>query len=134
MVVPIDREQWSESSKRSYAYQYRTTAYEDIEYQCGKCGATDVFAAKDQKLAYEVKKQYIWRRRTLCSTCNGELYRLRIKENEFQSRWSQNRTVLRNDRDFLFQWLQVLKAIPTYRQRARSSMRSLLERLLQSHA
>lgn len=129
MGIPQDREQWSESSKRSHAYHYPTTAYEDIAYCCRKCRAMAVFTAAEQKISYEVKKQYIWRRRTLCGPCNGELHRLRALEQAFQARWAKERAELRSDREFVKAWLAVLHAIPAYGQRGRSAMTRLLDRL-----
>lgn len=134
MSCPIDREQWSESSKRSYAFHYKSTTYEDIAYKCIKCGTGAVFTADEQKFTYEVKKQYIWRRRVLCPQCNGELYKLREAEKEFQKLWSKERESLKANREFLAKWLAILEAIPTYRQRTRSAMKSKLEKLLKPHA
>ena len=74
MNTKIDRERWSEESKRSYAYHYQATSYEDIHYECSKCRAPSVFTAQEQKVSFEEKKNYIWQHRTLCPKCNAELF------------------------------------------------------------
>jgi hypothetical protein len=132
MGIPQDREQWSESSKRSYIYYYADTTYEDIKYCCSKCGTEAIFPADKQKYAYEVKKQYIWKRRTLCGMCNNELYHLKMMEKGFQERWSKDKTILKNDQKFLMEWLAALKAIPMYKQRECNSIKNMLEKLLKT--
>jgi hypothetical protein len=127
MSTKIDRERWSEESKRSYAYHYQATSYEDIHYECSKCGTPSVFTAQEQKISFEEKKNYIWQRRTLCPQCNAELFRLRERERACQARWVQGREVLARDGEFMRDWLEVLQAIPRYSPRYRNSMSQRLE-------
>jgi Probable zinc-ribbon domain len=131
MNTKIDRERWSEASKRSYAYHYQVTHYEDIHYTCSKCGSASVFAAKEQKESFEEKKNYVWQRRTLCPSCNAELFRLRQRERSLQARWSAERGGLASDLVFLREWLAVLQTIPRYSPRYRNSMSQRLVILLQ---
>ena len=130
MSTKIDRERWSEESKRSYAFHYQATSYEDIHYQCSKCRAASVFTAHEQKISFEEKKNYIWQHRTLCPKCNGELFRLRQRERACQTRWGVERKVLARNAEFMRDWLAVLQAIPQYSPRYRNSMSQRLETLL----
>jgi hypothetical protein len=126
----IDRESWSTSSKQSYAYHYQSTAYEDIHYECSKCKSAAVFSAEEQKRSFEVKKNYIWQRRRLCSACNAELFRLRTRERACQARWSEERKVLAHDEGFMRDWLGILLEIPKYAPRYRNAMQQRLTALL----
>ena len=130
MNIPIDREKWSESSKRSYAFHYLKTHYEDIQYRCRKCNELAIFTAGEQKIAFEVKKNYIWQQHVLCTKCNDEFYKLKIREKEFQHSWSKYRSTLKNDQQFLSDWLNILNTLPAYGKRPRSSMIKLLNKLL----
>ena len=130
MNTKIDREQWSRSSKQSYAYHRATGNYSDIRYTCAKCQADAVFTAEEQKAAFEQKKQYVWRRRVLCPRCNGELFKLKVKDRQCQARWSQERGALMTDRAFIEEWVAVLESIPRYSPRSRSNMVYRLKSLL----
>ena len=114
MRADVDKEQWSESSKQSYAYQAVKHCYEDIHYVCRKCGKASVFPGEEQKIAFEVKKHYIWQRRVLCPDCNGMLFALRVAHREFEARWAAERRELSRDLIFLRAWQAVLAAFPAY--------------------
>jgi hypothetical protein len=60
--VPVDKEQWSEQSRRGLDYIFAAEHYEDIEFDCYACRAPSVFTAEQQKTLYEVKKAYVWAR------------------------------------------------------------------------
>lgn len=130
MSTKIEREKWSESSKRSYAYHYGRAAYEDISYVCRKCLLKAVFSGEEQKESYEVKKHYIWQRRTLCGKCNGELYKLKIKNLALQERWAKEKKSLQGDSAFIGEWLAVLEQFPAYGSRIGGAMKERLKKLL----
>ncbi len=130
MNVLIDKEKWSESSKRSFAYSGSLkTHYEDISYRCTKCSQVAMFTAAEQKNAYEVLRQFIWRQRTLCPKCYSNLELLRKKDRQFEKEWAENKARLKSDRQFLWAWLEVLEDIPTYGKRPHSSMIVMLQKL-----
>lgn len=130
MHVLMDREKWSESSKRSFAYSGSSmTCYENISYRCRKCSQPSVFTAEEQKIAHEIRKEYIWRRKTLCSDCYSNLELLRNKEKQFQEEWAENKEVLKTDYKFLCAWLVVLEDVPSYGKKAHFSMITMLTRL-----
>jgi hypothetical protein len=132
MKAPVDKEQWSESSKRSYAYDSTGIPgefYEDIAYTCLKCSTPSVFPGVEQKTAYEVKKNYVWKRRILCNVCFHRLEELKKKDQEFQKRWEQEKTVLSKDYRFLCDWLSVLKEVPSFGKRKNECMINMLRRL-----
>lgn len=122
MSAEIDRDQWSEASKRSYAYHYQRRHYEDIHYVCRRCGRRSVFTAADQKIAFEVKKHYIWQRRTLCGDCNAGLFALRVLHRELEARWASRKAELSGDLEFLEAWQKVLSAFPEYGSRVGGAM------------
>ncbi len=130
MSTKIEREKWSGSSKRSYAYRYGRAAYEDISYVCRKCSINAVFTGEEQKEAYEVKKHYIWQRRTLCGQCNGELYKLKIKNLALQERWAKEKSSLQRDSTFICEWLAVLEQFPAYGSRIGGAMKERLKKIL----
>ena len=137
MRVEVDKEQWSESSKQSYAYQSGKHCYDDITYTCRKCGQEAVFLGEEQKVAFEIKKQYIWKRRVLCPDCNGKLFALRIVQREFEARWAAERNELSRDLKFLRAWQEVLAAFPEYGSRVGGNMVKRIEHVvaaLESHA
>lgn len=130
MRILMDREKWSESSKRSCAYDVLlTTYYENISYRCRKCSRPSVFTAEEQKIAYELRKEYIWKKKTLCSNCYLDLELLRKKEKQFQEEWTKNKEILKADYKFLCAWLEVLEDVPSYGKKANFSMIKMLTRL-----
>lgn len=132
MNCKIEREKWSESSKRSYAYYWVATEYEDISYICEKCSAQAVFTGEQKKESYEVKKNYICQYRRLCGSCNAELYRLKLKNLAFQASWAKDKARLQKDVQFMAEWLAVIKAFPLYGSRIGGTMGQRLEKLLAS--
>jgi hypothetical protein len=132
MNCKIEREKWSESSKRSYAYYCVGTDYEDIFYICKKCSVKAVFTGEQQKESYEVKKNYIWQRRMLCGSSNAELYKLKVKNLAFQTCWTREKATLQKDIQFMAEWLAVIKAFPIYGSRIGGAMEQRLEKLLAS--
>lgn len=126
----IERDKWSEASKRSYAYYYGRAVYPDIAYICRKCSAKAVFTGEEQKESFEVKKNYIHQRRTLCSPCNAELFRLKKTNSALQERWVKEKTILQRDAAFLTEWLNVLDRFPSFGSRIGGAMQVRLKRLL----
>lgn len=130
MKVKIDREKWSESSKRSFSYYGGVDEYyQDISYRCLKCSKLAVFTAEEQKVAFEDNKQYIWQRRRLCEHCFKELETLQEKDLQMQHKWSNDKSTLSKDNKFLCDWLAILEVIPTYGKRPNSAMINMLRRL-----
>jgi Probable zinc-ribbon domain len=126
----IDRSQWSESSKRSFVYHCAGTVYEDINYTCRRCEAKAVFTAEQQKVSFEVKKNYVWQRRTLCAPCDAALFRLKRQHQDMQRRWNAGRKTLALDAAFLAEWLAVIKTFAQYRSRIGAAMGKRLGTLL----
>src|ERR1051325_8080530 len=95
MRVIIDKEKWSESSKRSFEYKYSTDkCYQDITYRCVKCAQPSVFTAREQKRAYEVIKDYVGKYiggKKLCPTCSKNLEALQEKDRQYQKQWEENK-------------------------------------------
>jgi hypothetical protein len=128
--VPCDPERWSEDSKRSVAYEFRPRRYRDKVYFCWRCDAKDVFTAKDQQHAYEVRKVNINQARCLCQACYKVWIGLEQEALHCRERWGNERKTLRNDLEFLRGWLAVLEAIPGYKGKADYANISRLRRLI----
>lgn len=130
--VPADPEQWSEKSKRSVAYHFRT-AYEDIAYTCSRCKVACTFTAEDQKYTFEVKKASIDQRRHLCGACWSESHRLRALLVECESSWGESKKLLQQDAGFLTRWLDLLKALEACEPGKRdTAKKNMLAKLLAS--
>lgn len=131
MPIEMNKEKWSESSKRSYAYNRSTeTNYEDFEYFCMKCKCHSVFSADDQKIEYEERQRFIWHKKTLCANCQGQIDVLREKGKQLQERWNMNKNILRSDRQFLSNWLLVLEDIPKYGKKSHRDLIATLRKLI----
>lgn len=128
--IKVDQAQWSEPSKRSYAYVARAPHYADVVYRCLKCSANSVFTAAEQKHAFEVKKRYIWQRRILCIACHAALQQLKAREQALRQRWSKTSASLTHDATFLHEWLAALNELPSYGKRRNTSMSRRLDKLL----
>ena len=127
MRAEIDRESWSEESKRSYAYGFNDRFYSDIERKCAHCSTVFVFLGETQKQIFELEKRYIWFRPRLCVDCHLERSGLREQARYFQQSWNENRA-LKSDRGFLLGWLHVLECLPNYTEAENVSMISTLKK------
>lgn len=114
MKVLMDKEQWSEESKRSYSYDNCEDYYEDIKYKCYSCGLKSIFSALDQKETFEVRKSYIWQRRVLCSACYSDLSIIKKKICEFEILWDSETENQKANASYIEEWLSLLKVMPKY--------------------
>lgn len=112
--VPLNKEAYSESSKRSVGFEFLGEFYEDIRYQCEKCTKSTVFTAAEQKETYEVKRRYMWQQRFLCNECHGEMVDIKIELQEVEKYYCSNKKQSLQDREFLLNWLRLLNEYPTY--------------------
>ncbi|ALV07510.1 zinc-ribbon domain containing protein [Roseateles depolymerans] len=126
----IDREQWSESSKRSYVYHYQRQHYEDIPYVCRRCRKACVFTGADQKIAFEIKKQYISQRRTLCGDCHAAFVALRDLHRAMELKWAAQKVALSRDLAFMEAWRNVLVLFPEFGSRIGGNMTKRLAVLI----
>ena len=112
-VAPADPSLWSEQSQRSVAVGW-TKEYRDIPYKCWRCNADAVFTAQDQKYTFEVKKAPIDQRRLLCEDCWRESLAVARELENFERRWSEEKSVLRTEKEFLARWLDLLQVREKY--------------------
>lgn len=106
-VVAADPDQWSEQSKQSVAFHFKRE-YVDEPYACGRCGASCVFTALDQKYTFEVKKASIDQGRKFCADCWTESHRMRADMVAREERWAAEKASLQADQAFLGEWLALL--------------------------
>lgn len=127
---PVNKAHWSDASKRSISFLIAQSEYEDIHYQCLRCGRASVFSAIEQKIAYEERQVYIWQRRTLCGECWGERRRVERAIRDCQRRWRSKKAELRRDRTFLEPWLSLLELHPTLGGRRNHAGIIMLQKLI----
>nr|WP_315484572.1 hypothetical protein [uncultured Undibacterium sp.] len=137
MTIKIEQSNWSEASKRSFAYGgsflYSGSdpdCYENVVCRCFKCEQSFVFTAKEQKIAFEVHKQYVWKPKRRCNQCQLKLENIQTRERELQLAWNKNGKVLCFDRNFLEEWLTILELIPLFGKRENSSAIRMLRKAL----
>ncbi|WP_226450480.1 zinc-ribbon domain containing protein [Acidovorax radicis] len=69
----MDRTQWSVRSQRTTGhYDERVTEYEGIRCKCRSCTRSFVFTAREQQVAYEVEKRFVWYLPKLCHDCSSK--------------------------------------------------------------
>lgn len=122
MHVEIDREKWSRSSQRSAGGHYDPKAqfYEGISCRCQKCECSFVFTAEEQKETYEVRKEFVWKLPSLCSSCQNIWQALNTELKHIQLQWNEQKAILSTNREFLENWRHLLKEIQTYSRKGSS--------------
>ena len=131
---PVNPNHWSKASKRSVIFSIPPSHYENIHYQCARCGQSAVFTAVDQKLAFEGRKAYIWQRRTLCPECWSKRQSIERGIRKCQTRWRAHKQELQRDAGFLRQWLELLEIHPDYGGRKNHAGITMLRRLVDASA
>jgi hypothetical protein len=128
MKILMDKEQWSEDSRRSYSYDSSEDYYEDICYKCYTCGCAAIFTAQDQKETYEIKKRYIWQRRKLCPLCYENLNTIKQKISEYERLWETEGSEKSNA--VISEWLGLIRQLPKYGKAKNESLERKLSNLL----
>lgn len=130
--VSADPKKWSEESKRSLSYVlFAPDEYADKHYLCWSCRKPATFTAADQKYTYEVKKAYIHQRRVLCPEC--WMHRLKIERDlkECETQWADSKELLKDDRNFLAHWLDLLLQHDRYEPyRKNLAIQNMLKKLM----
>jgi hypothetical protein len=111
--VPADPKKWAEKSQHSISFHY-VREYNDITYNCWRCKKSAIFSAADQQYTYEVKKAPIDQRRILCADCWRESLVIKRDIRLCERRWSESKTALRSDANFLNGWLELLTSREGY--------------------
>jgi hypothetical protein len=120
-VIPFrykaEKERYSESSKRSYGWQLRGGYYADIEYVCRKCKRKSVFSAFEQKKSFENRNEYLDQCRVFCSECWRKGRQLKAKLREMEQKYCEDKAKWLSEREFLLEWLNLLKEYAPYTRR-----------------
>lgn len=122
----IDFEKWSEESKRSFRYtglNGYVDYYSDIHYECVACGKKAVFSAKDQKISYEINKNYIWQKRVLCPSCYQELQEIKQALVKYEELLSAGNIEILNEN------LALLSKLPRYGRKINKAMENRIKLL-----
>ena len=134
MKARIDKEAWSKESKESLSYDFAKEFYEDITYQCWKCGKTAVFSAQDQKHSFEVLKNYVWQRCKLCNSCYAELVSLQNEVKRYEGLWSKETQHSKTSAPYLASWLLALQKIPGFGKPENTASINMLKKLVVKNA
>ena len=129
--MPVDKSKWSDSSKRSFAFEIPKEYYEDINYECRRCEKRTVYMAAEQKIAFEEKKAYVWQRRVLCPKCWEEKRNIELELRNSRLMWKENKSVLQEDRAFLQRWRALLIDHNMYGAKFNTAISRMLNRLLE---
>jgi hypothetical protein len=113
----VNKDAYSDSSKKSVGFEYLDDYYEDTKYRCKKCYKQDVFTAEEQKKTFEVKKAYMWQQRFLCNLCYQEMSSIKKELNEIDSNYLENKEAVMGNEELLKKWLYLLKEYPKYWQK-----------------
>jgi hypothetical protein len=121
---------WSDESRRSTAAECAGASYDDVALCCRHCGRDFTFSAQQQREAFEVRKDYIWKRPVLCPDCWPVRVRLMAELKTLRSRWSAQRSQMKRDGAALLRWRDVLVQLVSYGYRRDRAQISMLGRLL----
>jgi hypothetical protein len=134
MQVKIDREKWSESSRRSAEYtgQFKSEEFyfESIGYRCKKCFCNHSFSPEQQKTAYEIDKKIIHYVPAHCPECKEKHWALSNLVKNYQISWNENRETLKHDEIFIKKWLEAVKEKNSFKIRADNNREKMLTKLL----
>jgi hypothetical protein len=137
VAVKIEKNNWSEASRRSFTYGGSffysgpdPDYYENVACRCIKCEQSFVFTAEEQKMFFEVHKQYVWKSKKRCHQCQLDLEKIQIRERELRLAWKENGKNLRANRIFLIEWLTLLELIPLFGKKKNTSAITMLRNTL----
>ena len=128
--VPVNKELWSEESRRGLDYAFAPEFYEDKPFVCRACGSKSVFTAEQQKYTYEVKKAFTWEQHVLCPVCFHKRNELSAESSAFLAAWSQNKRAVVENLPTVRRWKEVLELLPTYGVRKDAARIRMLSKLL----
>jgi Probable zinc-ribbon domain len=128
--VPVDRDQWSESSRRSLDYEFAPPYYEDKPFICRACGGNAVFTAEQQRHEYEVKKAFTWQQHVLCHPCFVKRHEPSAENDAFLRRWTQEKARVKEDALAVRRWIEVLEQLPQCGARQDAARLRMLRKLL----
>ena len=129
-LIPTDPENWSESSKRSYIYESPPKEYRDHHYECWRCKQPGVYSAQEQQATYEVRKAYIWQKRTLCTDCFRVRTSIEAELRKCNVVWQQEKPERLVDAKFQERWLSLLQEHVHYGGKADEGNTQMLKSLL----
>jgi len=130
--VPVNKELWSEESRRGLDYAFAPEFYEDKPFACRACGSKSVFTAEQQKYTYEVKKAFTWEQHVLCPVCFQERNELSAELSGLLEAWSQNKRAVVKNLYTVRRWKEVLELLPTYGVRKDTARIRMLSKLLEN--
>jgi Probable zinc-ribbon domain len=129
--IPVNRNQWSESSQRSNKL---IEFYEESPWHCRGCGHTFVFTAEEQQHAFEVEQRYIHWHPVLCADCAQKKESIGETIRQYEARWRVNKKTLRRDPSFLKNWTVLLEAYAHLTGRKNRTVLQMLQQLTQPKA
>ncbi|WGO98720.1 hypothetical protein QFX18_01420 [Saccharophagus degradans] len=112
--VPINKDAYSASSKKSVGFEFLNDYYEDKKYRCKKCYKQDVYTAEQQKKTFEIKKAYMWQERFICNLCYQEMIEIKKELSEIEINYLKDKESVMRNKGILKRWLFLLKEYPKY--------------------
>ena len=128
----VEKEMWSDSSKRSTRYDFAPESYTDVHYKCIACGVGACFSAAEQKVAYEKKGRYIRQRRKLCQNCFEEYEKRLAVQRSMMRIWRNSSAAVTHDSEFLKNFKLVLLSLPKYGIRVDAGNLAAIEKRLKN--
>ncbi len=129
--IPINKDAYSDASKNSVGHEFLGDFYEDIHYQCYKCQQPAVFTAIQQKKSFEIRKEYMHQQRILCRNCWLKLRQLSYQEKEKEEYYQLHKAEVKQDKEFLQEWLFILKEIPKFAKKTNTARIRFIEKILE---
>ena len=126
----INKDAYSDSSKKSYGFECLGDYYEDTKYRCKKCYKQDVFTAEEKKKTFEVKKAYMWQQRFLCNLCYQEMSSIKKELVEIDNDYLENKVAVMGNEELLNKWLYLLTEYPKYRQKENTAKIAFVKKAL----
>jgi len=131
MKVLLDKEKWSDSSKKSSLYEHADKYYREVSFDCRKCWKSSTLSAQEQKHWYEVKKYYVWKTPTLCKDCFESYADLKSELESYNEQWLNTSKEKRSDILYAKRWLARLKDVGDYGKPIDESMIAKLTKISQ---
>ncbi len=128
--VPINKDAYSDASKNSLGHEFLGEFYEDIHYQCYKCQQPAIFTAIQQKKSFEIRKEYMHQQRILCRNCWLKLRQLKCEMQNIEQLYSLDKEKMKSDKEFLQEWLFILKEIPKFGKKTNTARIRFIEKIL----
>ncbi|AMJ74688.1 hypothetical protein AVL57_12390 [Alteromonas stellipolaris] len=127
--LDINRLNWHKSSYLGH-YDKDCKYYEGIRCRCQKCDCSFVFTPEEQKQKFEIDKVYPGWLPTLCFSCTKNWNTLNENILGMECRWETERNELALNKQFLSQWLELIRTAQPYKKKQFDSRIGMILKIL----